>query len=66
MTIESITFQIDADKGVVLEQVAAVLGCDRSTLINQAIDTYLAVQNQHYGLICTGSDDTNSDADVKT
>lgn len=66
MTIESITFQIDVDKSVVLDHVAAVLGCDRSTLINQAIDTYLAVQNQHYGLICTGLDDTNPDTGVTT
>jgi hypothetical protein len=33
MTIEFINFQIDAEKSIVLDQVARVLGCDRSTLM---------------------------------
>lgn len=45
MSKESIGFRIESDKRAALDQLSQAMQCDRSTLINEAIDAYLEL---HY------------------
>ncbi len=45
MSKESIGFRIESEKRVALDELSQAMQCDRSTLINEAIDAYLEL---HY------------------
>lgn len=45
MSKESIGFRIESEKRAALDQLSQAMQCDRSTLINEAIDAYLEL---HY------------------
>lgn len=44
MTRDAITVRVDAEKRAALDALARVTDRDRSYLVNEAIDAYLAVQ----------------------
>ncbi|MGB5594135.1 MAG: CopG family transcriptional regulator [Crocosphaera sp.] len=44
MNSEIIAFTLDAEKRDAIDQIAQTLECDRSDVLNQAIDYYLDVQ----------------------
>jgi predicted transcriptional regulator len=41
MSKETITFLVERDKREVLDAIAAILECDRTYVLNEAIDSYL-------------------------
>ena len=43
MTKETITFRMDSDKKAALDKIAADLACDRSYVLNQAIDAFIEI-----------------------
>ena len=51
MSKESIGFRIEADKRVALDQLAHAMRCDRSTVINEAIEAYLELHHWQVELI---------------
>jgi predicted transcriptional regulator len=44
MNPETITFTVNSDKREAIDHIAQTLECDRSDVLNQAIDYYLEVQ----------------------
>jgi predicted transcriptional regulator len=45
MSKETISFRIESDKRVAVDEVAAALDRDRSAIINEAIDAYLELHH---------------------
>ncbi|ELR99997.1 CopG family ribbon-helix-helix protein [Gloeocapsa sp. PCC 73106] len=41
MNKENVTFQVDSDKKLALDALAASMNCDRSYILNEAIQMYL-------------------------
>lgn len=51
MSKESIGFQIESERRVALDELASAMQCDRTTLINEAIETYLELHHWQIELI---------------
>ncbi len=45
MSKETITFRLDAEKKIALDEIASGIERDRSFVLNQAIDAYLEVHS---------------------
>ena len=45
MAKEPITFRMDSDKKAALDKIAAGLACDRSYVLNQAIDAFIEIHH---------------------
>lgn len=59
MNSEIITFSVDSKKREAIDQMAQNLECDRSEVLNQAIDYYLDVQQWHKQEIKTAITEAN-------
>ena len=53
MEKQIVSFQLDSEKIEALDALAAVLGCDRSCLLNEAVDAYLDIQQWQFQHIQT-------------
>jgi len=51
MPKESIGFRIESDRRVALDDLANAMNCDRTTLINEAIEAYLELHHWQVELI---------------
>lgn len=51
MSKESIGFRIESERRVALDELAAAMQCDRSMLINEAIQSYLELHHWQVELI---------------
>lgn len=51
MSKESIGFRIESDRRVALDDLANAMNCDRTTLINEAIEAYLELHHWQVELI---------------
>jgi predicted transcriptional regulator len=70
MTKEKITFWIDSTKKAALDEIAAYRECDRSQILNKAIENYLQIQQEQMAEILSGiteadAGDFASDEEVK-
>ena len=54
MSVRTITFRTPEDKVTALDSVAAIQQRDRSFVLNEAVDQYLALQEYHLELIKHG------------
>jgi predicted transcriptional regulator len=51
MSKESIGFRIESDRRAALDELAGAMQCDRTTLINEAIEAYLDLHHWQVELI---------------
>ena len=51
MSKESIGFRIESERRVALDELANAMNCDRTTLINEAIEAYLELHHWQVELI---------------
>ena len=51
MSKESIGFRIESDRRIALDELASAMQCDRTTLINDAIQAYLELHHWQVELI---------------
>ncbi len=54
MPTESVTFRIDAEARAALDQLAAATNRDRGSLISEAVEAYLDVQEWQFAHIGAG------------